>query len=75
MLKTKSKRGAIILTVIGIVLFIVGVLLLLNDIVTDEVDEVTLRPLLVVIFSPLLIFAGIRSWIFEYKWDKALDKK
>ncbi len=74
MLKTKSQRRAIILTLIGVVLFIGGILLLLN-VIRDGMDEDILRPLLFVIFSLFLIFAGIIRWIFVCKFEKTSDKK
>lgn len=74
MLKTKSQRRAIILTLIGVVLFIGGILWSLN-IIRDGMDEGIVRPLFFVIFSLILIFAGIIRWIFVYKFEKTSDKK
>ena len=49
--------------------------LIYNGGIERNVVEVTLQPLIAVVFSPLLIFAGLRSRIRGYGWDKIFDKK
>jgi len=69
------KRGALALIGIGIIFLVWGssILMVMDDYDLSETSG--FRSLLVILGGILFVFLGIKSSVFQYRWNKLLNKE
>jgi len=69
------KRGSLALIGIGIIFLVWGssILMVMDDYDLSETSG--FRSLLVILGGILFVFLGIKSSVFQYRWNKLLNKE